>query len=147
MERSFLSGPIRLLGTGLRYLLRKSLQRARFRINSHCFRTCVPDSSANSAVVVPANSHAYSTVVITFAFINSSTSARNSAAAPLRIVRKLFSRTARRGPSTPLRFPPASLRIPSHGPTLDAPCLPLYGLCVPRRGQRMWSQLFLAFLS
>jgi hypothetical protein len=61
-----------------------------FRINSYCFRACVLDSSTNcAAVVVPDKSRAYSKVVITFAFINSSASAPNSAAAPLRTVRKL----------------------------------------------------------
>ena len=53
-----------------------------FRISSHCLGACALDSSTISAtVVVPANSRAYFRVVITFAFINSIASARNSAAA------------------------------------------------------------------
>src|SRR5919197_6506411 len=44
-----------------------------FRINSHCFRACVPDSSKNSAAVLaPASSCAYSRAVPMFAFIKSS---------------------------------------------------------------------------
>jgi hypothetical protein len=68
------------------------------------------------AVVVPDKSRAYSKVVITFAFINSSASAPNSAAAPLRTVRKLSTLAPPRS-SAPLRFSRGALRSPSHGPT------------------------------
>src|SRR5262249_34360667 len=62
-----------------------------FKINSHCFRACVLDSSINSAaVVVRSASRAYSKGVNIFAFSSSNDLAWKSAAAPSRIGKKLL---------------------------------------------------------